>query len=256
MNLTEIFKESFSYSTQNWKKLIILGVLLLIPTIFTVVSGMNANVILVVIAAILSIVFGLIVGGYTLSVIGDTIGGSDSIPDIDFKGNFVSGLKLLVVQIVYLIFLVIIFAIILAITGGLNYLPAIFATNATASANAVAAATLASPSPLFLIGMLIIVILLIIAMFFMVVSNCRLAKTGSIKAALSWSGITEDINAIGGGRLACWYIIFLIIIMIISAIAGIINMIPIIGPIVCALIIAPFIVLFGARAMGLLYADA
>ncbi|MCQ2964295.1 MAG: DUF4013 domain-containing protein, partial [archaeon] len=93
---------------------------------------------------------------------------------------------------------------------------------------------------------------------------CRLAKTGSIKDALSWSGITGDIKAIGAGRLVAWYILLVIIVLVISfivgIIAGLIALIPVVGIIISVIILtflfAPFLVLFGARAMGLLYADA
>ena len=273
MNLTEIFKESFSFSIQNWKKLLIIGILLFIPGIFGAIYQMYNNVVLVAIAAILAIVFGFIVEGYTLSVIGDTIKGSDLIPDIALKTNFVDGLKVLVVEIVYGIVLAIIFAIILAITGSLKLLPALFATQPVATANMTAAATpavntavanLPTAGPLVFVGLILIVIIAIVAMFFMVISTCRLAKTGSIKAALSWSGITEDLKAIGVGRLVAWYILLVIIVLVISfivgIIAGLIALIPVVGIIISVIILtflfAPFLVLFSARAMGLLYADA
>ncbi len=276
MNLTEIFKESFSFSIQNWKKLVIIGILLLIPGILDDLCQMNNNVILFVIAAILAIIFSFIVEGYTLSVIGDTIKGSDLIPDIAFKTNFIDGLKVFVVGIVYGIFLVIIFAIILAITGSLKLLPALFATQPVATANMTAAATpavntvaatLPTAGPLAFVGLILIAIIAIVAMFFMVISTCRLAKTGSIKDALSWSGITGDIKAIGAGRLVAWYILLVIIVLVISfivgIIAGLIALIPVVGIIIIIIsviiltfLFAPFLVLFGARAMGLLYADA
>ena len=275
MNLSEIFKESFSFSIQNWKKLLIIGVLLFIPSFFGTLyhQYQNSNVILFVISAILAIIFGLIVEGYTLSVIGDTIKGSDLIPDITLKTNFIGGLKVLVVEIVYAIILAIIFAIILAITGSLKLLPALVTTTPTATANMTAAANpavntvaaaLPTAGPLVFVGLVLIAIIAIIAMFFMVISTCRLAKTDSIKDALSWSGIIGDIKAIGVGRLIGWYILLIIIVFVITfivgIIAGLIAVIPIVGAIISAIILAlllaPFLVLFSSRAMGLLYADA
>lgn len=275
MNLSEIFKESFSFSIQNWKKLLIIGVLLFIPSFFGTLyqQYQNSNVILFFISAILAIIFGLIVEGYTLSVIGDTIKGSDLIPDITLKNNFIGGLKVLVVEIVYAIILAIIFAIILAITGSLKLLPALVTTTPTATANMTAAANpavntvaaaLPTAGPLVFVGLVLIAIIAIIAMFFMVISTCRLAKTDSIKDALSWSGIIGDIKAIGVGRLIGWYILLIIIVFVITFIVGIIAaliaIIPIVGAIISAIILAlllaPFLVLFSSRAMGLLYADA
>lgn len=274
MNLTEIFKESFSFSIQNWKKLLILGVLLFIPTFFGALYHQfeHSNVILFVIAAILAIIFGLIVEGYTLSIIGDTIKGSDLIPDIAWKSNFIGGLKVLVVEIVYAVILAIIFTIILALTGSLKLLSALvtnqhLVTNVTATVTPAvntATANLPTAGPLVIIGLVLILIIAIVAMFFMTISYCRLAKTGSIKEALSWSGITGDIKAIGVGRLVAWFILLVIIVLVLSFIVGIIvgfiALIPVVGAIITAIIIAllftPFLVLFSARAMGLLYADA
>ena len=275
MNLSEIFKESFSFSIQNWKKLLIIGILLFIPSFFGTLyqQYQSSNVILFAIAAILALIFGLIVEGYTLSVIGDTIKGSDLIPDIALKNNFIGGLKVLVVEIVYAIILAIIFAIILAITGSLKLLPALVTTTPTATANMTAAANpavntvaaaLPTAGPLVFVGLVLIAIIAIIAMFFMVISTCRLAKTDSIKDALSWSGIIGDIKAIGVGRLIGWYILLIIIVFVITFIVGIIAaliaIIPIVGAIISAIILAlllaPFLVLFSSRAMGLLYADA
>ena len=275
MNLTEIFKESFSFSLQNWKKLLIIGILLFIPSFFGALYHQyeHSNVILFVIAAILAIIFAFIVEGYTLSVIGDTIKGSDLIPDIAWKSNFIGGLKVLVVEIVYGIILAIIFAIILAITGSLKLLPALVNTHPVATANMTAAATpavntaaanLPTAGPLVFVGLILIAIIAIVAMFFMVISTCRLAKTGSIKDALSWSGITGDIKAIGAGKLVAWFILLVIIVLVLSfivgIIAGLIALIPVVGAIIAAIILAllftPFLVLFSSRAMGLLYADA
>lgn len=274
MNLSEIFKESFSFSIQNWKKLLIIGVLLFIPSFFGTLyqQYQSSNVILFAIAAILALIFGLIVEGYTLSVIGDTIKGSDLIPDIALKNNFIGGLKVLVVEIVYAIILAIVFAIILAITGSLKLLSALVSTTPTATANMTAAnpavntvvAALPTAGPLVFVGLVLIAIIAIIAMFFIVISTCRLAKTDSIKDALSWSGITGDIKAIGVGRLIGWYILLIIIVFVITfivgIIAGLIAVIPIVGSIISAIILAlllaPFLVLFSSRAMGLLYADA
>lgn len=259
MNLSEIFKESFSFPVQNWKKLIIIGILLFIPGIFQGVYTMYNNVIVAAVAAILSIIFGIIVQGYVLSVVGNTIKGFDLIPEIILKNNFIDGLKVLVVEIVYGICLAIIFAIILALTGGLDLLPALSSATPGAAASAIP-----NPTPLLVVGLVIVAIVAIIAMFFILVSNCRLAKTGSIKAALSWSGITEDIKSIGVGKIIGWYIILAIIVFVISFIVGLIAslfaLIPVVGVIIytfiVCLLLSPYLALFSARAMGLLYTNA
>ena len=76
-----------------------------------------------------------------VSVTGDTIKGSDAIPDFALKANFVDGFKVIVVEIVYGIILAIIFAIILAITGSLKLLPNLLSTVPVGASNMTAMAT-------------------------------------------------------------------------------------------------------------------
>lgn len=279
MNLTGIFKESICYPFSDLAKLIILGVLLFVPTIVGVITQQFPNAVLAVVTAILVIIFGFIVEGYSLSVIRDTIADSNAIPDFEWKNNFIDGLKLFVVEIVYGIVLAIIFAIVLGLTGGLDLLSSVATTNVTATAVPVAASNMtaaATPAvntavtniptatPLLVVGLILVLIIAIVAMFFMTVSTCRLAKSESIKEALSWSGITGDIKSIGVGRFVAWYILLVIVVAILviifGVIVGLLGLIPVVGAVIAAIItafiIVPFFVLFSSRAMGLLYADA
>lgn len=278
MSLTKIFKDSINYPFKDWSKLIILGVLIFIPTILAALTRQFPGNALEFITGIFMLLISFTVEGYGISVIKNTIEGSNTIPDFDWDRNFTSGLKLFVVEIIYMIGIGIIFGIVLFITKGFDLLPDLFKFNMNHNvpisiANMTSVAdpainttitVLHSASPLLIIGLIIVMILAIIAMFFMIISTCRLAKTNSIKEALSWRGITGDIKTIGIGRLIAWYILLVIVVAILVLIATIIlfafALIPVVGAIIGAIIFAfifsPFIALLSARAMGLLYASA
>ena len=298
MSLAKIFKDSIHYPFSDWSKLIILGILLFIPSIVAVITQQFPSAILAFLTAILLIIVGFVVEGYSISVIKDTIEGSNAIPDFEWTNNFISGLKLFVIEIVYTIGLAIVFAIVLWVTGGFKLLNSMVNINATTSAVPVVASNIApmmnynltasgvpaaasnmtsianptintvsttipSASPLLFVGLILVLIVAIVAMFFLVISTCRLAKTGSIKEGLSWSGIIGDIKVIGVGKLVAWYILLIIIAIILAFIAAIVlailGFIPVVGAIIAAIVLAfiitPFFTLFSARATGLIYVN-
>ena len=80
MDVGEIILDAIRYPSSDWKKIIILGVILIIPIVDFI---------------------GL---GYVLRIVKSTISGVHDLPEFDDLGDlFVDGLKVLVVSIVYLI---------------------------------------------------------------------------------------------------------------------------------------------------------
>jgi hypothetical protein len=80
MDVGEIILDAIKYPSSDWKKIIILGVILIIPIVDFI---------------------GL---GYVLRIIKSTLAGVDDLPEFDdLVGLFIDGLKVLVVSIVYLI---------------------------------------------------------------------------------------------------------------------------------------------------------
>ena len=85
---------------------------------------------------------------------------------------------------------------------------------------------------------------------------CRLAKYDEIGEALNFKEVIGDIKEIGIGRYIGWYILLLVISIVLGFILGLITAIPYIGILIAFLVGAPFIALFGYRALGTLYSDA
>ena len=80
MEIVELFKDSLTYPTKQWDKLLILGVLFLIMGVFAILQAFGivlnqyiAADILGIISFILAVIITLIVYGYTLSIVRKTV---------------------------------------------------------------------------------------------------------------------------------------------------------------------------------------
>ena len=270
MKLTEIYSNAIKWPFSNIKALLIFGIVLIIGSLSTFVPALigqpTSYVPLQIIFAILSIIVAFITGGYVISLIRNSINLSDEIPCISLKTNLIDGLKFLVVALVYIIIYAIILFVVGFATGGLEAL-SIAQASITKTAGAVDATAILNLIPtqdLLGLGAMVAIglILAIIFGIFLNISQCRLAKNGKIGDAINLGNVFDDINSIGWGKYIGWYILLIIITLVIGIIVGIIISllltlhVAFIGVIINALIIAPFLQMFSARALGLLYSEA
>lgn len=255
MKLTEIFKDSFNYAVSDLKTLLIIGVIFVIASLYKFVDGTLATILNIV-----AIVALLVVEGYNLSVISNTIEGSNEVPCLDPKENIVFGLKSIVVDLVYGIVIAIISLLVIglafggvAFSGALNGLGNITINNSTGLYSALFSNSVLGM--IILASLLIILIIAIVFGIFFTMSRCRLAKYNSIGEALSFGSVFSDIKSIGIGRFIGWYILLLICTFIIAIVAAILSIIPFIGVFISALIASPIIALLSSRSLGLLYSE-
>ncbi|HII83982.1 MAG TPA: hypothetical protein HA271_03890, partial [Methanobacterium subterraneum] len=75
-------------------------------------------------------------------------------------------------------------------------------------------------------------------------------------AAFRFSEILEQISMIGWGKYIVWYIVMMIVAMIGGVIAGLLNIIPIIGTVIAILVIYPYLYMFSARSLALLFGSS
>jgi hypothetical protein len=182
-----------------------------------------------VLLIISSIIFPLILG-YELEV----YRGKKPAPEPENWGKlFIDGIKLLVIEIIYLIPTFIILFL------------------------SIGAAVLAVTSPTaamglwgsFAAGILITLIVAFITGLFMAMGVIRFARTGSMGEAFNFTAILDRIGKIGWGS----YILALIVVTVVAGIIGfILSVIPFIGWILM-LIAAPALAIFVARFVTLLY---
>ena len=269
MKLTEIYSNAIKWPFSDVKALLILGILLTIGSLGSFIPALlgkpTSYIPLKIIFAILSIIIAFITGGYNISLIKNSMELSDKIPSISLKRNFINGIKLLAVAIIYIIIYAIILFIVGYATGGVDAL-SIAQTGISNTAGSVNVTAIINSIPTHdLIGLgitaIIGLILAVIFGIFLNIAECILAKNDSITDAINLGNVFNDINKIGWGRYLSWYVLLIIVTLIIEIIISIIVScltfvhLGFIGIIINAIIFIPFIQIFTARALGLIYSE-
>lgn len=224
MDIGEIVSDSIKYPSSNWGKVLILGVIMI------------ASILIVPI---------FLVYGYVFRIIKATLAGVEELPDFDEIGDmFVDGLKIFVVAIVYAIPVYIIALILNLIIG--------------ASMTVTSTTTSLDPTMFWglIVGNIVFIIVALIIGLIEVIAIANMAyNDGELGAAFRFSDIMNIIATIGWGK----YIATYIVIAIIGAIGffiGMLTMFILIGFLLLPLVIAPYIAMFGSRAIGLLVASS
>ncbi|OQD59603.1 hypothetical protein MBBAR_2c00510 [Methanobrevibacter arboriphilus JCM 13429 = DSM 1125] len=265
MEIIELFKDSLTYPTKDWNKLLIFGVLFIIAGIFGLLQALGialgqyiAANILEIISAIIFIIVGLIIYGYTLSIVRTTVKDTDDpLPDFDWGKNFIDGIKLAILHIVYYIIPVIITLIVAYATGAFNYFYQLAILSAsTGSIQTAPESLVASAGLSFLTVFIIAAILFIIFGLLLLIAKAVLAETESLGAAANFSNVFKKIGKIGWGTYIIWLILFAIILIVIGIITTLINAIPFIGAIIVLLIVKSYTEIFSARTLGLIYNES
>lgn len=256
MEFSNLFKDSLKYPTKNLQTLIILGIILIFSNLKSIyeVFGGAPNQYLIGLSGIISIILGFLISGYLLSIIKDTIEESDIIPQFKWKNNFIMGIKCLILNIIYAIIPAIIIVLVLFATGSLGSMNSLISYSQmgnTAMVNTLAQ----NMTPSILITSIVAIILFIIFGILNTIAECRLAISGNISDGLKIKEIIDDLSNIGWGNFIVWGIILIISLFIISLIYSFVAFIPIIGFFISLLLISPFMVMFTARATGLMYAS-
>jgi len=220
MDIGEIISDAIKYPSQKWSKVVILGIILIIP----IVNFIGA--------------------GYLFRSIKATFAGIDELPDFDEVGElFIDGLKLLVVGIVYAIPV-----IIAAIIG------AIFSLNPAVTIGTFTNLDLFAFTLSYSIYLIVALIIGLIE--YMAIANMALYE-GDLGAAFKFSEVLNRIAAIGWGKYIVWYIIMVLLGAVVYAVVAGITIVTFgIGIIVAILVIYPYFSIFGARSLALLFASS
>ena len=238
--ILDIYKDALGYSAKDWKTLVILGVIclfsfLLLPAFL--ITGYNYRVI--------------------NNAVHGIINGRDPLPDFnDLIEMFVDGVKVVIVQVLYLLVPMIIFLLFAIIAGQL---------------------TGVASSALMLIGCLITLIVGVAACLMYQMGICHMAyNDGAFSKAFAISEIKEVIDEIGWFECLVTYIGLIIIIVVISLVvtaliglifmafgisgavlgadpSGIFVLGALINSAITMFIVGPYLSIFAARSMGLLY---
>ena len=266
MDIGEIIKTGFTYPTKNWMNLVILGIIFVIISLIGRVGSYTNQTAIIVIALIVSIILAIILQGYKIEIIGEGVKGSSDIPLLN-TDNFLTGIKSILVSIVYYIIPAIIVTIVglaVSYSVGVNELMRYATSLQYASMNpAMANATFNSLPVSFVSNLftatitlgVIAFILFFIFSIFELTAQGKLAETGSLKEAVGMKTVIAKVGSIGWLKIIAFLIISVIIVTIVLFIGGLLLIIPIIGPIIFALVIVPFVFLYQFYSVGLLYAS-
>ena len=235
MEIMEIMQDALAYPLNNLKALviyIILGIILGIAVIGTVVgvaaSAAVDNVLAAfgagIIGLIIALLIGFVISGYELDIVKYGINRNDGAPGIDIVRQFINGVKLFAVNIVYFIIPIIISAILAVIFQ--HWLSAIISA--------------------------ILFIIFALAAF---MGHCRLAKTEDLGNALAIGEAIGDISRVGIGKLILFIIVVVLIAFVLYFIVALIaQWNQTVGGTLMG-ILGVYITFFVGRATGLLYSD-
>ena len=239
--ILDIYKDSLEYAAKEWKTLIKLGLM-------TLFSFLLIPIFLII--------------GYNYRVVNQAvhgvINGKDPLPDYkDLVNMFVDGLKVFIIQLIYFIVPVIIFLLFIICAGNVNGTLSIALT---------------------IIGCLITLIATVLVCLASQMGICHMAKhEGALGKAFALSELKEVIDEIGWFECILTYvgliIITVVIAFVVSAIIGIIFTMfgvtsaflganaggifilgALINSAVTMFIVGPYLSIFNARSIRLLYA--
>lgn len=238
--ILDIYKDSLEYSAQDWKKLVVLGVIclfsfLLLPVFL--ITGYNYRVINTAVHGI--------------------INGRDPLPEFDdFIDMFIDGVKVVIVQIAYLLvpcIIFLIFALIASAVGGV------------------------ASTAIMVIGCLLTFVLIVLACLMSQMGLCHMAyNEGAFSKAFAISEIKEVIDEIGWFECIATYIGLVIITIVIAVVvtviiygiftvfgisgavlgvdpSGVFILGALINSLITMFIVGPYLSIFNARSLGLLY---
>lgn len=254
MSISSIFNNALRFPFGNIEKWLVLGILLILGGLSSILISFGIDLgVASIITSIISLIAGLIVSGYSLAIIRDTIHGHNQLPSFDIAENFVDGIKVFILGIVYSIIPVIVFFALLIVTGAAESFIEIINLS-------IGGAVVPSDLALSFVGsigitFIISLIVLIIFSLFSTIAMCRLANTGRFSQGFAFSEIIDDFKRIGVGSFIVWWIVLVIISVILVLISVFISAIPYIGYIVSILIIYSFMTIFASRATGLIYSN-
>lgn len=275
MEIMDIIKESFIFPTNNLEKLAIYVVLLFVMglvaaggalSIYFAAENSMSYLIITAILVIISIILGLIITGYQVGLVKSGIDMDEKAPEFDWKNDIITGIKMIIANIVYMIIPAIIVGIVALIANvpgnvlqmaqemSANSANVTAVANSTSAIASVSDATMAAFGTSIAVTALAAFVLFLIFGILLTIAEARLANTGGLGDALNIPEVVKDISRIGVGKVIAVFLLLFIIIAVIQAILN--TLYGLIPPIaILSIIVTPFLSFVSSRATGLLYSD-
>ena len=225
------------YSVSDLKIIVILGIVLLLADTADRLTniGIFANEIKITLLFIVLIV-AIFEAGYVFRIIVDTIQGSNKLPKFNnLKSMFFQGISELVLLFIYFSIPIVFF--------GIFYFNFLMSMNFD---------TLPILADIYLIIILSLTVLIYV--FFPAVLLHRAHHEGSFRSSFEFIKIYHKIKSIGLKRLVVVYLGLFIIVSIVKIVltSTFADNVPLVGEIIPDLIIAPYLLIFTTRVLGLI----
>ncbi len=278
MKTTEIIKDAFSFPSKKPGRFAIY-LLLTVFLVFFAIGGYitfglglfnSENYLIGGLYMLFSLIIGIILSGYHITVIKSGIERDDEFPVFKWFENFITGFENVIVALFYYIIPTIIVAIvgydtniygnIIAVIEEILYQlfnVYIMGSSINSGLNAIYH-TIDNLTNSLMITFTVALILFIIFSILQFMAQARLAKTGSITESLNIYEAAKDIWKIGLAKVFVLFLLVFIILAIIEFILiNLINIFPLFIFLVTTfyILITPYIILVAPRAIGLLYSD-
>ena len=266
MKIGEIIGDSLRYPFTDWKKILIIGFLVLIPQLSYINTqyhgtlGITSNIVAIWGFFVIAFLIGLLLNGYMFRIIKSSLGGMDELPKLNNLSDlFINGLKVWIVTFVYGIpaSLIIIMALYVISPSTIVHtiLSYLYLTNGTAGMGI--NAFLNVIRPWYYISVLYTFI--IGSILFMAIATMA-DNDDKLSSAFQISRILDKIGSIGWKNLIVWYlaifiisgILFLISDMILTLIFIPIGLL-IVGKILVYWIVETYTLMFSRRSIALFY---
>lgn len=263
MEIRKIIIDSLKYPFSNWKKMLILGIILVITDAANISLNFGKNIGLLVILIVVAFVSGLLVNGYIFRTIKSSLDGKIELPEFsNWEDMSVEGAKVYLVFIVYMI-PIIILSIIYLSSSAINAIDLIPGFNSVFWQGI--------GNFFYLIGLFGFFfnqhgIIFVGTLYFIIITPILLVAIASmafddgyLKSAFEFRDIIEEISLIGWGNLIKWYILAGIIFIIFQFITNIgfylFNLINLqfLWEIINSFIICSYLSIFLAHSMALFY---
>ena len=279
MNMGEIIKDAVNYPLSDWKKIMILGIIIFITGITSIFMSFGAtNIYLISLLTVVGFLVGFLVNGYMFRIIRYSLETKSEIPQFDNLIHMgIDGIKVFIVFVVYSIPVILIISVSTLVffdSGSvltleslgldpwnflINSLNSVILQGIMSFIGILDYLSLVMPEGIFavVIGMLYLII--ITPLFLVAIANMAYYD-GEFKSAFKFEEILNEIRSIGWLNLLKWYvttgIFFLTILVIISTVVVYIFSLVhlgVLGEILISLIVTPYFYMYFARSVALYY---
>ena len=269
MDVTAIIKDSLRYPLSDWRKILTLGIILLISDVLFVFRSLGVtNKDLIPFLVIAGFLIGLLLNGYLFRIVRSSLDGHNELPNFNkWISMFYDGFKVFTTFIAYLIVPPVVilflpislmgidFTFFISIWGTLGINPLYLVTSEIFPA---IVNFLGISYGIFteLSLIVLLVVFIITPIFLMAIAN--MAYEGEFSAAFRLHEIIDEIGCIGWGNLIKWYLATGILFLTPFIIGNIIDYLfdflnPILVSVLLLLTLIPYSYIYYARAVALFY---